>query len=113
RYYIQKIKPFFVDGKVYYEVTYTVANDKTSKFDRVIAFTKLEISDNYAVKLTVRSESIDVLGKQVPIQIIDNWEVSIRHCELNNYAKIINLSKTIGTGTIEYGQIMQFLTETR
>ena len=113
RYYIQKIKPFFVDGKIYYEVTYTVANDKTSKFDRVIAFTKLEISDNYAVKLTVRSESIDVLGKQVPIQIIDNWEVSIRHCELNNYAKIINPSKTIGTGTIEYGQIMQFLTETR
>ena len=113
RYYIQKIKPFFVDGKIYYEVTYTVANDKISKFDRVIAFTKLEISDNYAVKLTVRSESIDVLGKQVPIQIIDNWEVSIRHCELNNYARIIDPSKTIGTGTIEYGQVMQFLTETR
>lgn len=113
RYYIQKIKPFFVDSRIYYEVTYTVANDNISKFDRVIAFTKLELSDNYAVKLSVRNESIDVLGKQVPIQIIDNWETSIRHCELNNYARIIDPSTSIGTGTNEFKEIMRFLTETR
>lgn len=51
RAYIQKIKPFFVDHKIYYEVTFTIANDKASKFDRVIAFTSLDISDNYAVNL--------------------------------------------------------------
>lgn len=51
RYYIQKIKPFFVGYEVYYEVTFTTANDKASKFDRIIAFTKLDISHNYAVKL--------------------------------------------------------------
>lgn len=113
RYYIQKIKPFFVDSRIYYEVTYTVANDNISKFDRVIAFTKLELSNNYAVKLSVRNESIDVLGKQVPIQIIDNWETSIRHCELNNYARIIDPSTSIGTGTNEFKEIMRFLTETR
>lgn len=113
RYYIQKIKPFFVDSRIYYEVTYTVANDNISKFDRVIAFTKLELSDNYAVKLSVRNESIDVLGKQVPIQIIDNWETSIRRCELNNYARIIDPSTSIGTGTNEFKEIMRFLTETR
>ena len=39
RLYIQKIKPFFVNENIYYEVTFTLAADNVSKFDRVIAFT--------------------------------------------------------------------------
>jgi hypothetical protein len=52
KYYIQKIKPFFIGQRIYYEVTFTPANDYASKFNRVIAFTSLEITDNYAVKFT-------------------------------------------------------------
>ena len=80
RYYIQKIKPFFVNQQIYYEVTFTRANDKVSKFDRVIAFTDLDISGNYAVRLSVKKGSIHVMGKSMPIHIIDGWEVSIRPC---------------------------------
>ena len=47
RYYVQKVKPFFVNQKIYYEVTFTAANANASKFDRVIAFTHHEIVDNY------------------------------------------------------------------
>lgn len=47
RYYIQKIKPFFVNQRIYYEVTFTAANSKMSKFDRVIAFSRYEILSNY------------------------------------------------------------------
>lgn len=36
RYYVQKVKPFFVDHEIYYEVTLTLANDKVSKFDRIV-----------------------------------------------------------------------------
>ncbi len=64
RYYIQRIKPFFVDYNVYYEVTLTVANDRTSKFDRIIAFTKLDLSHNYAVKLSTKNNTINILGKK-------------------------------------------------
>lgn len=84
RYYIQKIKPFFVKNEVYYEVTFTESHDRVSKFDRIIAFTKLDIMQNYAVDLFVAREYIEILGKQMPINIIQNWEVSIRPCELNN-----------------------------
>lgn len=38
KYYIQKIKPFFVNQKIYYEVTFTPANDYASKSNRIIAF---------------------------------------------------------------------------
>lgn len=111
RYYIQKIKPFFIGFEVYYEVTFTRANDNTSKFDRIIAFTELEISHNYAVKLTISNDSINILDKKMPIQIIDSWEVSIRPCELNNFANIFGKHPKIG-GTKEYYELMRYLTST-
>jgi energy-coupling factor transporter ATP-binding protein EcfA2 len=108
RYYVQKVKPFFVNYEVYYEITFTIASDRTSKFDRIIAFTKLDISPNYAVKFTESSDEIEVLGKKMPIQIIDNWEVSIRPCELDHFADIFGKHPKI-SGTIEYYELMKFL----
>jgi DNA replication protein DnaC len=112
RYYIQKIKPFFVNHEIYYEVTFTIASAQVSKFDRVIAFTKLDISENYAVKLSVIHDDIEVLGKKMPIQIIDKWEVSIRPCELNNFAKVLGERINIQSKNAEYKNLMAFLTET-
>lgn len=111
RFYIQKIKPFFVNYEVYYEVTFTRANDYASKFDRIIAFTKLDISDNYAVKLYITTDSIKILDKNMPIQIINDWEVSIRPCELNNFADIFGKHPKIQNGK-EYKGLMRFLTKT-
>ena len=109
RYYIQKIKPFFVENAIYYEVTFTRANDRISKFDRIIAFTKYDISHNYAVRLAVSNDNIHILEKNMPIQIIDKWEVSIRPCELNNFANIFgNHAKLDGTN--EYRNLMNYLT---
>lgn len=112
RYYIQKIKPFFVQHQIYYEVTFTIASARVSKFDRVIAFTKLDISNNYAIKLSVIHDDIEVLGKKMPIQIIDKWEVSIRPCELNNFANLLGEAINIQTKNAEYQNLMSFLTET-
>lgn len=113
RAYIQKIKPFFVKHHIFYEVTFTVANDKTSKFDRVIAFTQLDLSDNYAVKLSLHNDFIGVLGKVMPIQIIDGWEVSIRQCEINHFADVFGSHIEISSGNKEFRALMKFLTETR
>lgn len=110
RYYIQKIKPLFVGYEVYYEVIFTAAKDKASKFDRIIAFTKYDILPNYAVKLQISNNNIQVLGKNMPIQIINGWEVSIQPCELGNFAKIFGVSrKSWGN---EYFELMKYLTDT-
>ncbi|RTL01923.1 MAG: helicase [Proteobacteria bacterium] len=113
RYYIQKIKPFFVSHEVYYEVTFTRSSDNVSKFDRVIAFTKLDISPIYAVKLYINDDSIDVLDKKMPIHIITDWEVSIRPCELDNFAKILGIFSTKhNSNNHEYQNLMKFLKNT-
>ncbi|MBC9797857.1 ATP-dependent DNA helicase [Sinomicrobium weinanense] len=109
RYYIQKIKPFFVKNEIYYEVTFRRANDYTSKFDRIIAFTKLDILSNYAVKLFISMDYIEILDKKMPIQIIDNWEVSIRPCEIDNFAKIFGTNSKISSGKESY-ELMKYLT---
>lgn len=95
KYYIQKIKPLFVNRKIYYEVTFTPIDDRKNKYksNRVIAFTKLPIKSNYASKFHLIHETIEILGKTMPIIIIDGWEVSIRDCEFQNFISLIKGKK--------------------
>lgn len=111
RYYIQKNRPFIFNGRIYYEVTFCRAVNKVSKFDRVIAFTDLEIADKYAVNLTLRRDQIEVLGQVMPITLILAWEVSIRSCELKNFARLLGYSVTGSTSSQEYRYLMSFLTQ--
>ncbi|MBV7508618.1 ATP-dependent RecD-like DNA helicase [Bacillus sp. sid0103] len=111
KYYIQKIKPFFIGQRIYYEVTFTPANDYASKFNRVIAFTSLEITDNYAVKFALAHDSIEILGKTMPIIVIVGWEVAIRDCEFKNFTSLIR-GTAVRTGYAEQQGISLFLTST-
>lgn len=110
RYYIHRTRPFFVAGRVYYEVTFYRAVNKVNKFDRVIAFTHIDISDNYSANLTIASDSIEILGQTMPITIIREWEVSIRPCEFDNFARLLGITTSVRAGRPEYRYLMQRLT---
>lgn len=114
KYYIQKIKPLFVDRKIYYEITFAPIDDRKnkSKSNRVIAFTKLPIKSNYASKFHLVHETIEILGKTMPIIIIDGWEVSIRDCEFQNFIKLIKGEKK-RVSYPEQRLICEFLTQTK
>ena len=114
KYYIQKIKPLFVNRNIYYEITFTPIDDRKnkSKSNRVIAFTKLPIKSNYASKFHLIHETIEILGKTMPIIIIDGWEVSIRDCEFQNFISLIKGEKK----RVPYPEqrlICEFLTQTK
>lgn len=110
RYYIHKTRPFFVDGRIYYEVTFYRAINKVSKFDRIIAFTNTDITDKYSAMLTLQRDSIDVLDQTMPITIIRDWEVSIRPCEFNNFARLLGITTKVGASSAEYRYLMHGLT---
>ncbi|MCQ2583363.1 MAG: ATP-dependent RecD-like DNA helicase [Treponema sp.] len=111
RYYIQKIKPFFIKDEIFYEITFTPAHDNVSKFDRTIAFTKIDMIDNYAVKFKMHKDTISVLGVKTEIQIIDAWSISIRNCELNHFAFLFSGKSEIkSTNLVIYKELMKFLT---
>ena len=109
RYYVQKVKPFFINQKIYYEVTFTAATANTSKFDRVIAFTRHEIMDSYAIKFSIHNDTIRILDKDMSILIIDGYEVSIRPCEWDNLSEIFGQRVQHSTNSIEYRKLMRFL----
>lgn len=113
RYYVQKVKPFFVNQKIYYEITFTAANANASKFDRIIAFTQHEIVDNYAVKFSIRNDMIRILDKDMSILVIDGYEVSIRPCEWDNLSEIFGPRVKHSTNSNEYRELMRYLSTVR
>lgn len=113
-YYIHSSRPFFVGAKIYYEVTFSLAHNKTSKFDRVIGFTDIDLTDKYAAKLELMSDVIDVLGQTMPITLIRSWEVAIRGCEFDNFARFFGEADgRVRPGLVEYRKLMQYLTSTQ
>lgn len=112
RYYIHKVSPFFTDGRIYYEVTFSVVNDRLTKVDRIIGFTDIDLTDKYAARLMLAPSTISVLGQTMPITIIRAWDVAIRGCEFNNFARILGHSIQTNTGSPEYHSLMQFFTDT-
>lgn len=110
RYYIHKTRPFFVGGRIYYEVTFYRAVNKVSKFDRIIAFTNIDMTDKYAAMLTLQRDSIKVLDQTMPITIIREWEVSIRPCEFNNFARLLGITLDVRNNSAEYRYLMYSLT---
>lgn len=113
RYYIHSSRPFFTGGQIRYEVTFAPAHNRTSKFDRIIGFTDIDITDKYAAYLELLDDTIDVLGRTMPITIIRTWEVSIRPCEFDNFARLLDSKSKVQTRSAEYRNLMTYLTTTR
>lgn len=84
--------------------------DNTSKFDRHIAFSKSEITPNYAVKLGLRTSCIEILGKEMDIMIIDSWQISIRPCEFRNLAKVFGENIIFNSNSNELASLMYYMT---
>lgn len=108
RFYIFKIKPFFVEDEIYYEVTFSPASERANKFDRIIAFTKHDILSNYATNLRITQSYINVLGVNMPIMIIVGWMPAIRICEFKNLSRIFGLTFSTHR-TSEYENTMEYL----
>lgn len=109
RFYVQKSKTFFFGGRIYYEITVIPADDYSSKFNRFTVFSKKEIPTYYAIKLNFIDTEIEILGRRMPIRMIDNYKVAIRPIEFEDFSRILNMPK-VNAGTIEYNSMMEYLT---
>ena len=114
RYYVFSSRPFFVAGRIYYEVTFAPAHNQTSKADRLIGFTDLDVTDKYAASLELFGDTIEVFGQTMPVKVIRSWEVSIRPCELDNFASLFApVTDEVRSSQTEYRNLMSYLTTMR
>lgn len=109
RFYIHKIKPFFVNQNIYYEISFSPADDSNTKTDRSIAFTNIQIESNYACKMNFTNSNIEIMGCKMPILIISDWVISIRNCEFDNIIKITE-GKILKSGRTEKNELCSFMT---
>lgn len=113
RYYVHHSRPFFVHGRIYYEVTFSLAHNRTNKFDRNIAFTDIGMTDRYAANLELATGTISVFSETMPVTVIRTWSVSIRPCELDNFSRLFTPSTSkVSTSQTEYERLMEYLTKT-
>lgn len=110
RYYVHSIRPLVAGRRVFYEVVICPAINNVNKSDRIVAFTDLVITDNYSALLTLHTERIHVLGVAMPITIIRDWRVSIRPCEIDNFAKLLGVKVKCHTKLRDYRYLMKHLT---
>ena len=112
RYYVQKLTPFFVGTERYYEVTLQLAGLYATKFNRITAYTKENISSNYSIQIGYTDVSIDLWGIDSSVKVITNWKVSIEPTCLNKLGKILSISTKLNSKYGEYVALMDFLSRT-
>ena len=109
RYYINSIKPIVIDSQLIYELSITSALDSRSKTDRTIAFSAERIPTNNSLRLAMKSTSVKICGRAVPIEIIVGWQVSIRPCELNGLLKLFGCDLRVRSSSMSYQSLMNLL----
>ena len=112
RFYVIKSKPIYLEGKILYENTLAPAKDNISKFDRFIVFSNFMIPDNYAIQGEIFSDNIYVQNQKMIINILTRYKISIRYCEIKNFAKIFSKIPLLSRmkPLDNYHEIMEFLT---
>lgn len=111
RLYVHKVVPFIVLENVYFEITLTPAYDTTSKYDRFVCYSSFWVPSHYSMKADICYEEIILNDKKMPINILSGYMVSIRLCELNNYASIFGDDIDIKANNVEYRGMMTYLSK--
>ena len=109
RMYVHKVVPFIVNEAVYYEIILTPAYDTTSKFDRFVCYSSILVPSHYSIKADIYFEDIQVQDKRMPVNILTDFMVSIRPCELNNFASLFGDRIKMSTSHSEYTRMMLYL----
>ena len=112
RYYVQKTTPFFIGAERYYEVTLQLAGLYATKFNRITAYTKENISTNYSIQIGYTDVSIDLWGIDSSVKVITNWKVAIEPSCLNKLGKILSINTKLNSKYGEYVSLMDFLSRT-
>lgn len=112
RFYVQKKTPFYVGTERYYEVTLQLASIYATKYNRITAYTKQNISTGYSISIGYIDSTINLWEIDSNIKVITNWRVSIAPTCLNKFGKILNISLKLNASYGEYAELMSFLTKT-
>lgn len=108
-YYIQKKKLIYIDNILFYEYVLTDALDNNSKFNRFIAFSLLDMPNNYAIHANYLLKEITFFGQLISYAVIIGFTIAIRPCEIEKLSLIVGVSTSYYTKSGDYYRLMDYL----
>ena len=109
QYFIRKRSLRYIDGCIFYEYVFDVSDDKTNKFNTFVCYSLKNIHFDYDMKLLLSKKQITFLNTSIFINIIYDYEYSIRPCTFKNILYLININSPDWKRTNEYLCLMQFI----
>ncbi len=106
QYFIRKRSMKYVNGNIFYEYVFDVSDDKANKFNTFVGYSFKNIKFNYDLKLLISKKQITYLNTKIFINIIYDYEYSIRPCTFQNLLYLINYEKEKCTRDKEYLALM-------
>ena len=107
QYFVRKKSMKYIDGYVFYEYVFDVSDDKVSKYNTFVCYSFENIRFGYDLKFKLAKRKITYLQTEVFINIIVDYEYSIRPCAFKNLLYLINEDVADGKRDREYAFLMQ------
>ena len=115
RFYINNIKPFFVDEKIYFQIDIQKATNQSNHKNGINrVYTTINIKENYAVNLRINVKKVQINGTDNDIYIMTDYKTSIRPIEIINLIHIltgIRLKNSISSSDVFYQKLNSYLDE--
>ena len=108
-YYIKKKSMKYLCGKVFYEYVLDISDDKPNKFNTIVAYSFINITLNYDMIFSIYPQIINLLGRNVKILIIKDYEIAIRPCAFKNLISLIDVNLNIKSRTLVYRDLMNVI----
>ena len=111
QYFVRKRSMRYINGHIFYEYVFDVSDDKTNKYNTFVCYSFKNIRFDYDLKLILSKKQIAFLNTKIFINVIYDYEYSIRPCTFKNLLYLINVDTTDGKRDKDYHSIMSYIKE--
>lgn len=99
----------FINGYIFYEYVFDVSDDKANKFNTFVCYSLKNIKFDYDMKLLLSKKQITFLNTKIFINVIYDYEYSIRPCTFKNILYLININSANSERNKEYQALMSLI----
>lgn len=113
QYFIRKRSMKYINGHIFYEYVFDVSDDKVNKFNTFVCYSFKNIMFDYDLKLLLAKREITYLNTKIFINIIYDYEYSIRPCAFQNLLYLINYNNAKCKRDKDYLALMETIKDKR
>lgn len=107
QYFVKKRSMKYINGHIFYEYVFDVSDDRANKFNTFVCYSFKNIRFDYDLKLLLAKKEITYLNTKIFINVIYDYEYSIRPCAFQNLLYLINYNDEKCRRDKEYSALMK------